>query len=122
MDINYRAVRSYVKIYEPIARRQWFGRQEAQTVKRFAEWSDRAHAHISEVIEERIADYVGIRFGLTGEELLHQVWLADNIHSDFYWNAKLGNKIGLVEAEKRVGCSDNSWDLEGNIKKALRMK
>lgn len=100
--INYRAVRAYNRIYAPIAERQWFGSQCDYAID-YGEWSTRAHAHISETIEERIADYVGNRFGLTGEELRNMVWEADNIHNDCYFARKLGDRIGLVDVQDRVG-------------------
>lgn len=97
--LNYRAIRAYNKIYAPIAKRQWFGSQCDYQVD-FGEWSSSAYYHISETIEERIAEYVGARFGLSAEELRHQVWIADNIHNDCYFARKLGERVGLVNRSK----------------------
>lgn len=96
--LNYRAIRAYNKIYAPIAKRQWFGSQCDYQVD-FGEWSSSAYYHISETIEERIAEYVGARFGLSAEELRHQVWIADNIHNDCYFARKLGERVGLVSVQ-----------------------
>lgn len=84
--INYAAVRAFRKVFAPIEFSLAVGR-EADAGFDAGEWSGPAHSRIEEQEHAECVARVAARFGMTAEELDHDVCHACHIEDDCFYRA-----------------------------------